>query len=159
MDFYSRGGTASAFGIPVSISLKTAVASVFLLNLFMPAQSSAGQIIGKDGVPYSDNSPFVQYPADLVGGVAVVPGYLLTALFVCPFHELKGFETSARDWNDCAARGAIYSGGGGMIVGGAPFFVLEELIWELPRAALRKSSQTPRTGTVANGKVIWDEKK
>lgn len=81
-----------------------------------------------------------------------------------PRSEWLGIDSSYSKsdyFRQCAGAGAVFGLYGGAAVGGAPFYALEELFWDLPRKALAshkpRSAPAMRTGTIENGRVIWDD--
>lgn len=125
-----------------------------------PAAANYGDI--SQQFPYSKNSQFVRFPGHVVGAVLSVPGYLLASILVCPFVALKSKEpvTARSYFGECSAGGGVLGFYGGTAVGGAPFYALEEIFWDLPHTALENSGKLdhPRTGSVINGKPVWDER-
>ncbi len=124
--------------------------------LALPGAASA-EILGCPGsaMPWEHEDGFVRFPAGVAASPAGLVGAAL-ALAMAPA-DLVEYGVSRRPQEGGIPRfahvglcGGVYLGEGLAAVGGAPFWLLERLLWKGPKALYERSRRTQQPAGTAS---------
>jgi len=119
--------------------------------------ASCAEDAGKAEVPYAKEPIVVRGPAMFFGGALSVPGSIIGAVLVCPTLWIaKHDKPEERAYKPCVKGMGADSFYAGEAIGGFPFFIVKRIAWDLPHHAIKGSAEKPRTGTMKDGKPVWD---